>query len=89
MKRVAIAFSVLFIMPAILLSGVMTPVQAVPLWLRTITYTNPARYFVEILRANLLKGAGFADLWWRLLALAGIGCLILLFATICFHKRAA
>jgi ABC-2 type transport system permease protein len=79
----------LFIMPAILLSGVMTPVQAMPAWLRTVTYVNPVRYFVEVIRANLLKGAGFADLWWRLLALGGIGCLILLFATVRFRKRAA
>ena len=79
----------LFIMPAILLSGVMTPVLAMPSWLRTITYANPVRYYVEIMRANLLKGAGFADLWWRLLALATIGCTILLFATVRFHKRTA
>jgi ABC-2 type transport system permease protein len=79
----------LFIMPAILLSGVMTPVGAMPAWLRSVTYVNPVRYFVEILRANLLKGAGFSDLWWRLLALAGIGGLILLVATLRFRKRTA
>jgi ABC-2 type transport system permease protein len=79
----------LFIMPAILLSGVMTPVQAMPAWLRTVTYINPVRYFVEILRANLLKGAEFSDLWWRLLALGGIGCLILVVAALRFRKRIA
>lgn len=79
----------LFIMPAMLLSGVMTPVQAMPAWLRTVTYINPVRYFVEILRANLLKGAGFSDLWWRLLALGGISCLILSVAALRFRKRIA
>jgi ABC-2 type transport system permease protein len=79
----------LFIMPATLLSGFMTPIPAMPAWLRTITYINPVRYFVEILRGNLLKGADFADMWWRLLALAALGCFILLFATIRFRKRAA
>jgi ABC-2 type transport system permease protein len=79
----------LFIMPAILLSGVMTPVQAMPVWLRTVTYLNPVRYFVEVLRANLLKGAGFADLWWRLGALGAIGSTILLVATLRFRKRLA
>jgi ABC-2 type transport system permease protein len=78
----------LFIMPAILLSGVMTPVAAIPTWLKTVTYLNPVRYFVEILRGNLLKGAGFADLWWQLLALAGLGLAILLVATVRFRKRA-
>jgi ABC-2 type transport system permease protein len=79
----------LFVMPAILLSGVMTPIAAMPAWLRIVTYVNPVRYFVEILRANLLKGAGLSDLWWRLLALAGIGCLILVVATLRFRKRTA
>jgi ABC-2 type transport system permease protein len=76
-------------MPAILLSGVMTPVLAMPSWLRAVTYANPVRYYIEIMRATLLKGAGFADLWWRLLALFAIGCAILIFATLRFHKRSA
>ena len=79
----------LFVMPAILLSGIMTPVAAMPAWLRAVTYANPVRYYIEILRANLLKGAGFADLWWRLTALAALGVGILLVATLRFHKRAA
>jgi ABC-2 type transport system permease protein len=79
----------LFIMPAISLSGIMTPVPAMPAWLRTLTYANPVRYYVEVIRGNLLKGAGFADLWWRLLALALIGGCILLVATLRFRKRAS
>lgn len=77
----------LFIMPAILISGVMTPIAAMPPWLRVLTYVNPVRYFVEILRGNLLKGAGFADLGWRLVALGVLGATILLVATLRFRKR--
>jgi ABC-2 type transport system permease protein len=79
----------LFIMPAILLSGVMTPIAAMPAWLRVLTYANPVRYFIEILRANLLKGATFADMGWRLAALAGLAAAILLAAVVRFRKRAA
>jgi ABC-2 type transport system permease protein len=78
----------LFVMPAILLSGVMTPIAAMPAWLRAFTYVNPVRYFVEILRANLLKGAGFRDLGWQLATLALLGVVIVLAATLRFHKRA-
>lgn len=77
----------LFIMPAILLSGVMTPIAAMPAWLQTATYLNPVRYFVEIIRANLLKEASFSDVWWRLVALAVLGVTILLVATVRFRKR--
>jgi ABC-2 type transport system permease protein len=73
--------------PAILLSGVMTPIAAMPPWLQAVTYLNPVRYFVEVLRANLLKGAGFLDLWDRLLALTVFGLTILTTATLRFRKR--
>jgi ABC-2 type transport system permease protein len=79
----------LFAMPAILLSGVMTPIRAMPIWLQVVTFFNPVRYYVEVLRAVLLKGAGLVDIWWRLLALLGFGLALLAIASLRFHKRAA
>ncbi len=63
----------IFMMPAILLSGVMTPIRAMPDWLQYVTYLNPVRHFAEVLRGVLLKGAGFGDLWSQLAALAVLG----------------
>jgi len=77
----------LFTMPAILLSGVMTPIRAMPGWLQAITWVNPVRYYVEVMRTTLLRGAGFAELWPQLLALAILGGSILATATLRFHKR--
>jgi ABC-2 type transport system permease protein len=79
----------LFAMPAILLSGVMTPIRSMPEPLQWLTLLNPLRYFGEILRANLLKGAGFADLWPQLTALLFFGVAILSISTLRFRKRAA
>jgi ABC-2 type transport system permease protein len=79
--------AVLFMLPAILLSGVMTPILAMPWWLRAFTYLNPVRYFAEILRANLLAGAGFDLLWPRLAILALFGLTLLTVATLRFRKR--
>jgi ABC-2 type transport system permease protein len=45
------------------------------------------RYFVELLRAVLLKGAGFMDVWPQLLVLLVFGALILCVATLRFRKR--
>jgi ABC-2 type transport system permease protein len=75
-------------MPAILLSGVMTPIRGMPEWLQTITYVNPVRYYAEVMRGALLKAAGFADLWPQLAALTAFGVTILTIATLRFHKRA-
>jgi len=77
----------LFALPAILLSGVMTPIRAMPAWLQAVTYLNPLRYFAELARANLLKAAGFADVWFQLVALLVFGVVILGLATARFHKR--
>jgi len=67
----------IFMMPAILLSGVMTPIRAMPDWLQYVTYLNPVRYFAEVMRGVLLRGAGFGDLWFQLAALAVLGAGIL------------
>jgi len=77
----------LFAIPAIILSGVMTPIRAMPDWLRPLTLLNPVRWFVEVMRGVMLRGAGFADLWVHLLALLAIGSTILLFAAARFRKR--
>ena len=63
----------IFMMPAILLSGVMTPIRAMPDWLQYVTYLNPVRHFAEVMRGVLLRGAGFGDLWSQLAALAILG----------------
>jgi len=79
----------LFTLPAMLLSGVMTPIRAMPGWLQAVTYANPVRYYAEVMRTTLLRGAGFGELWPELLALLVLGGAILTTATLRFHKRLA
>jgi ABC-2 type transport system permease protein len=79
----------LFTMPAMLLSGIMTPIDSMPRWMQWLTFANPLRYFQEIARANMLKGAGFADVWPQMLALALFGSGIFGLATARFRKRSA
>jgi ABC-2 type transport system permease protein len=79
----------LFILPAMLLSGIMTPIRAMPDWLQVVTRVNPLRYYAEVMRTTLLRGGGFGDVWSELLALAVLGGAILATATLRFHKRLA
>jgi ABC-2 type transport system permease protein len=53
----------LFFMPAIILSGFMFPIFTMPEVFQWITYVNPIRHFLEIIRPIFLKGAGVWDLW--------------------------
>jgi drug efflux transport system permease protein len=60
-----------FVNPALVtLSGVLTPIEAMPKWLQVFTALNPLTHFVEITRGSLLKASGFEELWPQFLALA-------------------
>lgn len=55
-----------FMMPAILLSGYISPVENMPMWLQNITWVNPIRHFTDITKQLYLKDAGFAIVWHSL-----------------------
>ena len=50
-------FTVIFI----LMSGLFTPIESMPKWAQNMTLFNPIRYFVEVIRMVMLKGATFQD----------------------------
>ncbi|MBK6512837.1 MAG: ABC transporter permease [Polyangiaceae bacterium] len=74
------------ILPAILLSGMMTPVEAMPGWVQPITWVNPARYYIEILRSILLRGAGLEDIARPLAHLAGLAIAFMALAVVRFKR---
>jgi ABC-2 type transport system permease protein len=76
-----------FIMPAMLLSGFLTPISSMPDWLQPATLIIPMRHFIEIMRQCLLKGATLVDLAFQLGALAGLGVVILSGAVLLFRRR--
>ena len=78
---------VFFLMPAVLLSGFMTPIENMPEWLQPVTAFNPVRHFVEVMRAVLLKDASVVDVGPQLVALAGIGLAFFAVATATLRRR--
>ncbi|HEU4728863.1 MAG TPA: ABC transporter permease [Kofleriaceae bacterium] len=75
------------ILPAMLMSGFLSPIASMPGWLQPLTLLNPMRHFLEILRRCLLKGAGFADLAPQLAALAILGTALLAISALVFRRR--
>jgi ABC-2 type transport system permease protein len=53
----------LSLMPSILLSGFVFPIEYMPLPIQAISYLFPGRYFVTAIRGIYLKGVGLAVLW--------------------------
>lgn len=61
-----------FMMPAILLSGYVSPVENMPVWLQDLTCINPIRHFTDITKQIYLKDADFSIIWgslWPLLVI--------------------
>lgn len=79
----------IFILPAMLLSGTMTPIHAMPEWMQPLTMLNPLRFYMECVRAILLKGASIGSLWFQATALAIYGVVIMGAASVRFRKRVA
>ena len=76
-----------FMLPQIYLSGFIFPIQNMPRAFQLITYVVPLRYFVVILRGVFLKGVGLATLWPQVVALLGLGVLILFLARLRFRRQ--
>jgi ABC-2 type transport system permease protein len=76
-----------FMLPAMLLSGFMSPISSMPAWLRPLTMLNPIRHFIEIMRGCLLKGEGVADLAQQMVALTVLGIGILGISIMRFRRR--
>ena len=78
-----------FNIPAMLLSGLMFPIANMPEAVQVLTYLNPFRYILVIIRGIFLKGVGIGILWPQMLALAVMGVATLWLASSRFRKTLA
>ena len=77
----------LFYFPAVLLSGFAYPVANMPQWVQYITYLNPLRYYLTIIRSLFLKGTGVRFLWHEMLILLIMGITVFIMSAKRFKKR--
>jgi ABC-2 type transport system permease protein len=74
-------------LPTILLSGYMFPIENMPIGLQIISNIVPARWYYIIVKAVMLKGLGFASVWKEMLILAGMAVFFLIVALRNFKIR--
>jgi ABC-2 type transport system permease protein len=86
-QQQALMSSFFFYLPAVLLSGFMFPISNMPEPAQWLTYLNPLRYFLVIIRDIFLKGSGWEILWPQFAALAVLGAALLLISSLRFQKR--
>lgn len=78
-----------FLVIFILISGLFTPIGSMPEWAQKVTYINPLRYFVEVIRLVYLKGSGFYDILPYLLKIIGFVVVFNVFAVLSYRKTSS
>jgi ABC-2 type transport system permease protein len=86
-QQQAMMATTLFFQPFFMLSGFSFPIRNMPEGVQWLTYLNPVRYFMEIVRGVFLQGAGIATLWPQVAALAVFGTIVLWLSINRFHKQ--
>ncbi|GAO36230.1 ABC transporter permease [Sulfuricella sp. T08] len=86
-QQQALMSSFFFYLPAVLLSGFMFPISNMPEPAQWLTYLNPLRYFLVIIRDIFLNGSGWEILWPQFAALAVLGTTLLIISSLRFQKR--
>jgi ABC-2 type transport system permease protein len=76
-----------FSTPAFMLSGFAFPIRNMPVAVQYLTYLNPLRYFMEIVRGLFLKGVGVQVLWPQMLCLTIYGIAVLGLSAARFQKK--
>ncbi|MBN2332119.1 MAG: ABC transporter permease [Deltaproteobacteria bacterium] len=76
-----------FILPMFMLSGFVFPIRNMPTIVQWITYLNPLRHMLVIIRGIFLKGVGIAALWPSITGLTVIGLIVIGSAVSRFKKR--
>ena len=76
-----------FILPLFMFSGFVFPIENMPEIIQWLTYLNPLRYFLIIIRGIFLKGVGLTILWPQFAALMLLGAIVFAGSIKRFRKR--
>ena len=76
-----------FILIILLLSGLFTPVSAMPVWAQFIAHSNPLTYFIKIMRLVYLKGSSLRDVLNPILMLVMFAVVLNSWAVLSYRKR--
>ena len=81
--------SLMFLLPFVFLSGYVFPIDGMPPVFQAVSRIIPARYFIEVVRGIVLRGAGARELWEPIAWLAFYTVAIIALAVFRFRKTAA
>jgi ABC-2 type transport system permease protein len=74
-------------LPMVQLSGAIAPIETMPPFFQSLSWFNPLRHYIAIVRGIILKGVGLEALWAHALMLAGFAVLLMALSTNRFRKQ--
>jgi drug efflux transport system permease protein len=79
----------IFILPSVFFSGFIFPRETMPWIFYDLGAVLPTTYFIELMRAIILRGASLAEFWRDLVILLGMALALFAFCALRFKKRIA
>lgn len=76
-----------FFVILLLLSGLFTPIESMPLWAQRLTWFNPIGWFIKVIRMVMLKGSGWRDVQMAFYIIAGFAVAINSIALLAYKKK--
>ena len=83
------AANVSSLLPSLILSGFIFPIESMPTIIQWVTNITPAKFYIVILRAILLRGGGLSAFWEQIIYLLIFGIIFIALATIVDRKAKA
>lgn len=77
---------ILVVMPIIMLSGGMSPIESQPDYIQPVTWLLPSRHFMEFSQAVVFRGAPLQIVWPPLVTMAGLGAVFLTVSLLIFRR---
>ncbi len=85
----ALQMTMALLLPAVFFSGFIFPIETMPRIFQWLSTLIPATYFIELMRAIMLRGASFDDYWIHFAILAGMGFVLFSLGALRFKQRIA
>jgi ABC-2 type transport system permease protein len=86
-QQQAMLISFFMMMIFILLGGLYTPIESMPVWAQWITKFNPVTYFIDVMRLVVLKGSDLRDILPHILIILAFAIVLNSWAVISYRKR--
>ena len=85
-QQQAMSLAFFFLMIFILMGGLFTSIESMPVWAQWIAKFNPLAYFIEVMRMVIMKGSGFRDIQRHFLIMGGFAIFFNLWAVFSYRK---